>query len=151
VARLTLIFAYSYNKQDVNGIKAGTINASRAFDLENQVPNHSSVLTLNYLQGSFDGLLRLNRYGEWKSTGGLFSPGDASDRSSYDGKVLVDLELRYTMNDIVTFAVGGENIFDTFPDNEKDGVLRFLGVEDSVTSPFGANGGFWYARISAEF
>ena len=46
---------------------------------------------------------------------------------------------------------GGENIFDTFPDPEQDGVFQFLGVVDSITSPFGFNGGMWYVRVSAGF
>lgn len=148
---LIVDFRHSYNDHDVESIKAGTINASRAFDLENQVPEHSSVLTLDYARGPFSGLIRVNRYGEWETTGGLFSPGDASDAASYDSEILIDIELRYTLNDMLTFTVGADNVFDTFPDNEQDGTLRFLGVEDSVTSPFGANGGFWYARVSATF
>jgi len=148
---LIVDFRHSYNKQEVKNIKAGTINASRAFDLENQVPNNNSILSLDYARGPFGGLLRFNYYGDWETTGGLFSPGDASDVSSYSGKTLVDLEARYTLNDMFTFTIGGDNIFDTFPDSEKDGVLGFLGVEYAVTSPFGANGAFWYARVSAAF
>jgi len=34
------------------------------------------------------------------------------------------------------------------PDNELDPVLQFLGVTGSLTSPFGFNGGHWYARFS---
>jgi iron complex outermembrane receptor protein len=47
--------------------------------------------------------------------------------------------------------VGGENVFDTQPDLEQDPVLRILGVDRSLTSPFGVNGGFWYVRASADF
>ena len=152
-ARITHNMRQALNGFDILGknIQAGTINASRAFDLENQVPNHASVVSLDYALQNFGGLLRFNYYGDFETTGGIFSPGDASDVSSYGGKVLVDIEARYTLNDRYTFTVGGENIFDTFPDDELDGTLAFLGVEDAVTSPFGANGGFWYARGSATF
>jgi iron complex outermembrane receptor protein len=47
--------------------------------------------------------------------------------------------------------VGGENVFDVEPDDEGDPVLRFLGVDKALTSPFGVNGGFWYARLTADF
>jgi hypothetical protein len=51
------------------------------------------MLTLDYGTGDwFDGYIRLNRYGSWKSTGGLFSPGDASDISSYSSEIIVDVE-----------------------------------------------------------
>jgi len=29
--------------------------------------------------------------------------------------------------------------------------LQFLGVRPSLTSPFGVNGAFWYARASVDF
>ncbi len=148
---LGVTFRHNHNDQEVSNIKDNTIDASRAFDLENQVPSDSSVLSFDYAQGPFDGLVRFNYYGEWQTTGGLFSPGDASDASSYSAEVLVDLEARYTLNDRFTIAVGGENIFDTYPEAEQDGVFQFLGVVHSITSPFGFNGSFWYVRATAEF
>ncbi len=149
---LNVDFRHNWNEQDVSKVVSGTINQSRVFDLENQVPNHRSVLTFNYDSGGrFDGYVRFNRYGEWGSTGGLFSPGDASDAASYDGEILVDVEVNFSLTDNFRLTVGGENIFDTFPDKEQDGVLQFLGVVHSLTSPFGFNGGFWYARLTADF
>ena len=65
--------------------------------------------------------------------------------------MLVDLEASYTLAEHYTFTIGGQNIFDEYPDKEGDGTLNFLGVKYSVTSPFGFNGAFWYARVSAAF
>jgi iron complex outermembrane receptor protein len=149
---LTVDFRYNFNEQDVTKVAAGTINASRVFDLENQVPEDRMTLTLDYdTHEMFSGYVRLNHYGSWKSTGGLFSPGDASDASSYGSETLVDLEVAFALGEHYEIAIGGENIFDTFPDAEQDGTLQFLGVVDSLTSPFGFNGGFWYVRASAHF
>ncbi len=139
---------YNFNEQEVTRVAAGTIDASRVFDLENQVPKHRATLTLNYDSGGwFSSLVRANYYGSWKSTGGLFSPGDASDVSTYGAKTLVDVELGFTIADRFRLAIGGENVFDTRPDPEGDPVLQFLGVVDSLTSPFGFNGGQWYVRL----
>ncbi len=99
----------------------------------------------------FAGYFRVNRYGDWKSTGGLFSPGDASDVSAYGSEILVDVEAKVRFGDNYEFGIGGQNVFDTRPDREQDGTLQFLGVVDSLTSPFGFNGGFWYARLSLDF
>ncbi len=149
---LTVDFRHNYNEQDVSNVAPGTINVSRVFDLENQVPENRSNLTLNYDTGGlFAGHVRANHYGSWESTGGLFSPGDASDASSYGSEILIDLEARFRFADRYEFAIGGENVFDTFPDDELDGVLQFLGVTSSLTSPFGFNGGHWYARIAVDF
>jgi iron complex outermembrane receptor protein len=148
---LNASFHHNYNDQKVKNIKPGTINASRAFDLENQVPNNRSILTFDYSKDRWGGLVRFNGYGSWETTGGIFSPGDASDVSKYGSEVLVDLEARYHFNDMFTLAVGGDNIFDTFPDKEQDGTFQFLGVVYAVTSPFGFNGAFWYVRATASF
>jgi iron complex outermembrane receptor protein len=149
---LLVDFRHNYNTQDVSNVVANTINASRVFDLENQVPEHRTMLSFNYqTDGMFGGYLRLNRFGEWKSTGGLFSPGDASDVATYDSEILVDAEVSLNFAERFTFTLGGENIFDVEPDNEQDFVLGILGVSKAITSPFGFNGGFWYARLMAEF
>ncbi|MCP3964530.1 MAG: TonB-dependent receptor [bacterium] len=149
---LTVDFRHNFNEQEVSGVAPGTINVSRIFDLENQVPEERSNLTVSYDSGGiFAGYVRGNRYGSWKSTGGLFSPGDASDASPYGSEILVDVEAKLTFADRYEFAIGGENVFDTLPDDEQDGVLQFLGVVSSITSPFGFNGGHWYARLGVRF
>ncbi|MBB3061131.1 TonB-dependent receptor plug domain-containing protein [Microbulbifer rhizosphaerae] len=149
---LTVDLRHNHNKQEVTSVAANTINESRVFDLENQVPSDRTTLTFSYDTGGlFNGYLRLNRYSSWESTFGLFGPGDASDASSYGSELLVDLEATFTIKDNYKLALGGENIFDVQPDDEADPTLQFLGVRQSLTSPFGFNGGFWYLRASAEF
>jgi iron complex outermembrane receptor protein len=148
---LDVDFRHNYNQQEVNKVKPGSINVGRVFDLENQIPEHNSVLSFNYQQDIFDGVIRCNRYGDWSSTGGLFGPGDGSDVYNYDGAILVDIEARLTFDDKYTVTFGGENIFDEYPDKEGNGTLQFLGQQYAITSPFGFNGAFWYMRVSAEF
>ena len=50
-----------------------------------------------------------------------------------------------------TVAIGGENVFDDYPDKEVNPVFDGLGAEYAVTSPWGFNGAFWYGRVSANF
>jgi len=128
-----------------------TINGDRVYDLEHQVPKNRAVLSFDYKLGRFDGVARVNYYGGWSTTGGLFGNGDASDAVSYSSKTLLDLEARYKFNDVFSVAVGGDNVFNTHPDKEKNPVLQFLGNQYALTSPFGFNGAFWYLRAKAEF
>jgi iron complex outermembrane receptor protein len=144
-------FRYNHNKQDVVDVRPGTINADRVYDLENQVPRNRATLTFDYDMGAFDVLARVNYYGAWKTTGGLFGNGDASDAVSYGSGTLLDLEARYTFAERYTLAIGGENVFDKYPGAEQNPVLQFLGVQHALTSPWGFNGAFWYARLRAEF
>lgn len=142
---------HNYNQQDISNVKSSAIGVDRVFDLENQVPENSSVLTFDYAKDAFSGLVRVNYYDEWSTTAGLFGPGDASDATTYSSTVMVDLEARYTFAERYTVTIGGENIFDKTPDREADPTLDYLGAVYAVTSPFGFNGAFWYARVSASF
>jgi iron complex outermembrane receptor protein len=149
---LRMDLRHNFNEQSVPNVSPGTINASRVFDLENQTPEHRTLLSFDYsTAGMFSGLVRFNYYGDWTTTAGLFSPGDASDQYSYGDNVLVDLELRFTFAERYQLTIGGENVFDTLPDTEQDPTSLFLGVRPSLTSPFGVNGAFWYARASVGF
>ncbi len=149
---LLLDLRHNFNEQSVSNVSAGTINASNVYDLENTIPDSRSMLTLDYsTQGMFSGLVRFNYYGTWSATGGLFSPGNASDVHNYGDEILVDLEARFLFGERYRLALGAENIFDTDPSPEGDGTLQFLGVRPSLTSPFGVNGAFWYARASFSF
>jgi iron complex outermembrane receptor protein len=149
---LTFDLRHNFNEQEVSGVRAGTINRSRVYDLENQVPENRTTLTVSLTtDGSFNGFIRLNNYSDWSTTGGLFSPGDASDRYDYEGDLIVDIEGTYTFNENYHVTLGAENVFDQLPDTEQDPTLNFLGVTKALTSPWGFNGGFWYLRLAADF
>ena len=143
---------HNQNDQSVSNVAPGTINASRVHDLEHQTPGSRTTLTFDYATGNhLSGHVRLNNYGSWSSTGGLFSSGLADDVTNYGSALLVDIEATWRFGDIVRLSVGAENIFDEEPDLEGDGTLAFLGARTAITSPFGNNGGFWYARLAADF
>ena len=80
---------------------------------------------------------------------------DASDPSidqEFAGKWLTDLALRYEWLPGITLTVGGNNIFEVYPDENRDeisfnGIFRY----PRRTAPFGFNGGFYYARMSMRF
>lgn len=109
------------------------------------------MVSFDYTLDKYSAMVRLNRYGEWSSTGGLFGPGDASDAEKYGSAVLVDVEFSMKVTENFSVAVGGENIFDEYPDKEANGVLNFLGQQHAITSPFGFNGAFWYLRGKVNF
>ncbi|MDA0705027.1 MAG: TonB-dependent receptor [Proteobacteria bacterium] len=75
---------YNQNEQDISNVASGTINAARVIDLEQQVPDNRVALTFNYDTGNaLSGYLRLNSYGGWDSTGGLFNGSNPPDVYSY--------------------------------------------------------------------
>ena len=150
---LTTDMRHNHNKQDISNVQQSAIFEDRVYDLENQVPEDSTVLSLTYDLGGFSGLVRANYYGDWSTTPGLFGDGTASKSNTYHygSTVLVDLEASYTFAEHYTFTVGGQNVFDEYPDKEGDETLQYLGDVYAVTSPFGFNGAFWYGRVSVAF
>ncbi len=149
---LNVDFRHNRNTQRVVKVKPGTLNNDFVYDLENALPKNRSVLSFDYGLHGFDAIARINRYGGWSTTVGLFgSNNPPADVDHYSGKTLLDLEARYKFNDVFTVAVGGNNVFNTYPGKEQNGTLQFLGVKYAITSPFGFNGAFWYARVTASF
>ena len=149
---LVVDFRHNYNQQEVSSVAPDTIDDARVYDLENQIPQNRSVLTFDWTSGGmFDALLRLNYYDSWSTTAGLFNSDDPPAIFDYGSALLVDAEVSMTFNEMFTVSLGGENIFDGYPDDEEDGTLRFLGVDGALTSPYGFNGGFYYLRLAVNF
>ena len=71
---------------------------------------------------------------------------DARDDRPYGGAVLVDLEASYSIGESLRLTVGGDNAFNAYPDENPD--AAFSGNRYSPTSPFGSNGGYYYARLA---
>ncbi len=135
---------HSYNKQKVDRFDPGTIDGERVFDLENQLPRHRSVFTVDYRSPwGFDVLLRANRYGSWEDS-------TFGERAKFGSEWLIDLAVTYRFLDRFSITAGANNLFDNFPDRETNGVLSFLGATRPLSSPFGFNGGEWFVRLSAE-
>jgi iron complex outermembrane receptor protein len=104
--------------------------------------------------------LSVNRFGEWTVEDG--------GRQTYDPVYVTDLKLQYTMAMGLGFTIGGNNIFDEYPDKYEIGNSRGGTIEESpggdilVNSPgvfrysrrsvpFGFNGAYWYAGVSYDF
>jgi hypothetical protein len=81
--------------------------------------------------------VRFNHYGGWGDSGGQVSPSDASEAIDYGSEILVDIEANFQINDYLRVAVGGDNVFDTFPDEDGHFVSGLLGIKYALTSPFG--------------
>ena len=107
----------------------------------------------NYNQGAVSITARESRYGEFCS-----ASVNPLDDQIYGAKWLSDLEVSYNWS-TYTFAVGAENLFDTFPDrNLRAGIPSGSAQVGSagvflypINSPFGMNGRFVYTRVSYRF
>jgi iron complex outermembrane receptor protein len=143
---------HSWNKQEVDhvdtipGTTTPILDAERVADLENQLPNNRSVLSFDWQSPwNFSVTTRANRYDGWED----FTFGEQSE---FGSEWLFDLAVSFNLfDDRAHLTVGGNNIFDNYPDKEQNSTLRFLGAQYPLSSPFGFNGGEWYVKLGVEF
>jgi iron complex outermembrane recepter protein len=151
---LSATLAYNYNKTDVTQFDPTVISPARIIDIQHYAPNHRANLTLDYALGPFAAVLHQNYYGTFR------------DQNDYPGQLFsakwtTDLDLAYTVWRNVTAAVGGKNIFNTYPDKIANSATNTVypqtnGLVDGEVyprtgGPFGYNGAFFYFRLAARF
>ena len=161
--RLDLSAAYSNNKTQIvsiaptpaqlTGLGAVLFDRGEIRRTECGQPRDNTRLMESFTQGAVNFTARESRYGQFCSA--TINP---IDDQTYSAKWLTDLELSYRWNSY-TFAVGAENLFDTFPDrNLRAGTPSGSAQVGSagvflypINSPFGMNGRFVYTRVSYKF
>jgi len=157
--RFDTTLAVNYNNTKVLSRETTVVDDVRKGNLEESLPAWRATLTENWSLGKVGVTVRAYYYGSWTSWA-LAANGGNLDVGA---ETVFDLELRYAINDIFTVAIGAENIFDNYPDMD----IRSRGLANSNwyestqatvsgsryvdQSPFGYNGGFWYARLNAKF
>jgi iron complex outermembrane recepter protein len=159
-ARLGLSAAFDFNKTEVLRINSPStfLPASTLFSreqvtlIEEGQPRQRATIGSNYRSGPWHTDLAFNYYGSVSGEG--FTPGL---KQKWGGKWLTDLSVSYSVNDDLRFTLGGNNIFDVYPDRwESTGPdqnpFPYLGFKYGwETLPFGINGGYYYGRVSYRF
>jgi iron complex outermembrane recepter protein len=173
---LNLTAAYNYNKTELSNIIStlgplaqfpGVVLFGRqeALRLEQGQPRSKIVLSADYSVEGLGVSLKTTRFGR------VLAPGvplpitpDVLGRDDVvlEGKFITDLEIRYTLFDRLTLAVGANNLFDVYPTGLPTGaapaalgggqfnVNNFF-IPFSAFSPFGFNGRQLYARANFTF
>jgi len=124
------------DRGSLNPISNGRVRA-----LEDLLPNVKGSATWTHSQGIFRGVLRANYFGGWDDTG-----NGVDDIGS---EILIDAEVAAEVREGIELAIGANNLFDNFPDeNPGAGGLGQLYPE---AAPTGFNGGQYYAKIRIDF
>ena len=147
----TFSLAYNWNETEVTKFSdiTGEFKVKR---LEEDLPNHRATLTWAQQWESFSMFTRANYYGEYQ---GVHVDYDATAKTA-DAAVTIDAEITYFLNESISFSVGAQNIFDQ--DAEKLDFEDRTGIPNNnwggqyyETSPYGINGGFYYAKATYTF
>ncbi len=109
-------------------------------------PRDSFRAAGNWHKSHWGANLDFARYGEFCS----FTLAPADDQT-YEPKWLTDAEVSYRFSPQVTFAAGGQNLFNVFPTRNTT-VNSFNGIQTFPShSPFGMNGRTIYGRVVLGF
>jgi iron complex outermembrane recepter protein len=145
--------AFNWNDTEVDDFTPGIISEARVQKLEESLPNTKGYFSVHHKRGSWDVLARVNYYGSWYEDH-LDSDVILAEEGGLpiyeDSAVTVDLETGWEWDSGLYFRVGAQNVFDKTPDDNPWGAL-VAGAQYPVHSPYGFNGGFYYARVGFKF
>ncbi|WP_262690405.1 TonB-dependent receptor [Kordiimonas aestuarii] len=180
---LDLTTSLSWNQTKIRNINAPAgIPAPVFFPLAERVnvekgqPRFRANATADYKKGRFGAVVRANFYGNTESAyytaaGNGIPPElaydvyglDRSPTTSAGEAVIVDMEISYDISENTMFALGANNVFNTYPDKLPNNALaRWISegrqqgafgnfVYPWVAMPWGINGGYYYARMTVRF
>ena len=116
--------------------------------LEDTVPRQKGSAAVRYSIKGISALVRANYYGPV-----YYRPDNAMNDEVFGAKVLFDADFGYQATKNMLIAVGGDNILNTFPDQQqKDANISFgRFIYSRNVSQFGQNGGFYYAKLQLTF
>jgi iron complex outermembrane receptor protein len=136
---------------------ASLFDASAIANLEDSSPKFRATLGGLWTYGPLQVNLKGSVYGESSSM-------DTYDGSTYfetkiKTKLITDLEVSYDLTDDLKVSVGANNLFNEYPEKVSP-ALRAVMLADTSNgyvgqypsfSPYGINGGYYYARLNFEF
>ena len=137
-----LSLGYNYTNTEVTQFDPETINDVRIRELQEGLPRHRATITLTQPVRERWNLLGRGRY--------FSSWFDSEDSQTYGGEFLVDFDVNYSLTKRMTLTVGGQNVFNNYPD-ENPTAAATTGNKYGQFSPFGFDGAFWYGRLGYSF
>ena len=152
--RTTISAVFNFTDTEVHNLETSVIDQFRITTLEQGLPRTRWNFTVAHDARRWNLMGRLNYFGQfWDSEDGRNSVGLSGGPAMswmyphYGGKALVDLELGIPLGSNAHVAVGGENIFNVYPDVNEFGAMT-VGNLYGQFSPFGFNGANFYVRLN---
>ena len=134
--RTTFSFVFNYTGTAVTRFDPEVLDALRIRELQEAIPGTRWNASVRQAVGRWRLLGRFSYYDEWF---------DSRDLHVYRGDAVVDVEATYPVSESTTLAVGAQNVFGNDP--EENPIARAKGNRFSAYTPFGINGGYYYARL----
>ncbi|MFT4518273.1 MAG: iron complex outermembrane receptor protein [Halioglobus sp.] len=150
-----------YTSGGLAGVDPSTVFSSQDISIiEEWQPEDRINLSAMYSRDNIRVNLVVNRFGEYTVEDG--------GRQTYGEVYVTDLNATYAFDNGLSFNIGGNNIFDEYPDTNDIGNSRGGTLEDAPggnvfvdspgvftysrrSAPFGFNGAYWYAGVAYDF
>lgn len=145
--------AVNFNDTEVDSFTPGIITEARIQKLEESLPKTKGFFSVNHQRGIWHINARLNYYGSFYEDHLDSDVVRAEDGGLpiYEGSALtVDLETGWDFDSGLYLRIGAQNLFDKVPGKNPWGAA-VAGAEYPVHTPYGFNGGFYYARVGWKF
>ena len=134
---------FNYTGTAVTDRDTTVVNDARVDQLERALPRFRSVLSVSQQLGPLNTLVRGTYYD------GFYDSELSDPDLRYGGRVIFDAEVSMPLADNAMIALGTNNLFNTYPDeNPNSGGVGALYPE---STPFGFNGGYYYLRLSYDW
>lgn len=136
--------ADTFTSGNLAAVSSLLLNREDRNRLEDALPRQKGSLTARYVRGRVSGLARASYYGTI-----YYRELSPANDERFGAKTLFDLDLGYQVSSGLRLAVGGSNILNTFPDQQRKTTNISNGrfIYSRRVSQFGMNGGFYYARL----
>ena len=146
---ISATLAGNINNMTIEEVKNGNLDESiffgereKAFLLAS-APDSKFAFNTNYSKDKFNAGLGLTHFSEIV----LIDFADTED--VYGAKITADLNAGYQLSDNLKLTLGGNNIFNEYPDQQNDGETEAGGYWDAVQMGF--SGAYYYARLDFNF
>jgi len=160
---------FSGNGTAITRVLASAVNfnAESQRQLVEQTPRYRLALGPDWSVGKWKVHLLETLYGRYEE------PVNNTVDAIFQPKWLTDLDVSYRVTHNVTVALGANNLFDAYPTRQSASILALETTDTTLThapgytaayglplsgssiygsdSPFGLEGGFYYARVSVKF
>jgi iron complex outermembrane receptor protein len=116
-------------------------------------PTNKFVLSGDWTGATWGATARVTRYGAVvdQSYDSAAPVVDGASAQRFGANWSTDLELSYRATRNVTLALGGNNVFDRYPDRSYAGNTLGGALPYDYVAPIGMNGAFYYGRVAVTF
>ena len=121
--------------------------------MEKDQPDKKIILSATVSKGKFEFVFRNTFFGNTATREIVTSPPRDTLYQSFSSKIITDFNINYSPSSWLTITIGGNNIFDVYPDRLKYFRINTGGISlySNGPSPFGSNGGYYYVSMSVNF